>query len=137
MKKHASGYLPLCLALLFVIGNVASAQTPPPQQPPADVAGQWIIYSKGPTGKTDTKSIDLQQNGTVLSGHFKGPYQSGGLEGTVEGQHIVFHTKTRDVLTFRGRVDGNRVNGRIEGASINGTFHDKQGTGQWQARPAN
>ena len=137
MKKHASRLLLLCLALLFAIGTIALAQTPPPQEPPADVAGKWIIYAKGPTGKTGTKSIDLKQDGAVLTGHFKGPNQSGGLEGTIDKQHIVFHTKTRQVLTFRGRVEGNRVDGRIEGSTIHGTFHDRAGTGEWQATRSN
>jgi hypothetical protein len=41
--------------------------------------------------------------GPVITGHFKGPNQSGGVQGTIEEQHIVVHPKTRDVLTFRGR----------------------------------
>jgi hypothetical protein len=134
VKKYNISFALFCVALLlFTVINVGAAQQPPPQQPPANVAGNWTIYSKGPTGETSTKFIELQQNGTVLSGHFKGPNQSGGLEGTIEQQHIVFRTKTRYVLTFRGRVEGNRVEGRVEGNHITGTFHDRAGTGQWQA----
>jgi hypothetical protein len=133
VKKTALTYLPLCLILMAAALSISSAQQPPPQQSPADVAGKWTIYSKGPDGTTSTKYIELEQEGTALKGHFKGPNQSGGLEGTIEERHIVFRTKTRYVLTFRGRVDGNRVNGVIEGTAISGTFHDRKGTGEWQA----
>ncbi|HVO58219.1 MAG TPA: hypothetical protein VMT51_11035 [Dongiaceae bacterium] len=125
MKSMKSRIALVCIILmaLLVVG-IGSAQEPPPQRPPANVAGKWTIYSKGSDGKTATKTIELKQNGNILSGHFKGPYQSGGLEGSVNEQHITFHTKTREVLYFQGRVDGDR---------IVGTFHDRTGHGEWQA----
>jgi hypothetical protein len=126
-----------CVALLAVAGNVALGQQAPAQQSPANVAGNWTIYSKGADGKTATQHIELQQNGSAITGHFKGPYQSGGLEGTINLRHIVFHTKTREVLTFRGMVQGDRVQGVIEGTGITGTFHTRAGTGQWQASRSN
>lgn len=111
--------------LLLLCGScIAVAQQPPAEQPPADVAGKWTIYAKAANGETSTKYIELKQDGNNLTGHFKGPNQSGGLEGTINGQHIVIRTKTRWVFVFRGRVQGN---------TINGTFHDRRGTGEWQA----
>jgi hypothetical protein len=76
--------------------------------------------------------LDLQQNGTVITGHFKGPNQSGGVEGTLDEQHLVVRTKTREILTFRGRVDGDRVQGVVQGSTFNGTFHDRGGTDSFQ-----
>jgi hypothetical protein len=138
VRIDRSRVLLLCFAsLLIIVSSVALAQQPPPPPQPADVAGNWTIYAHDPEGGTSTKYIELQQNGTVITGHFKGPRQSGGLEGTINEQHIVFHTKTRSVLTFRGRVEGNRVQGRVEGTSITGTFHARAGTGQWQASRPN
>lgn len=129
MKQHKTKLSLICFALLLCcVGNTAVAQDAPPQRPPANVEGNWTIYSKGPTGITATKSVQLKQQGNVITGHFKGPYQSGGLEGSVNQQHIVFRTKTREPLTFRGRVEGN---------TITGTFHDRQGTGEWQATRLN
>jgi len=128
MKRSIAKIVSLWLTLLAggAIGaaGAAAAQAPPPPKPPANVVGKWTIYSKGADGKTATKYIELEQNGNQITGHFKGPYQSGGLAGTINEQHIVFRTKTREPLTFRGRVEGN---------SITGTFHDRQGTGEWQA----
>jgi hypothetical protein len=133
LGKLDLGRLLRCFALLLVVASCAVAQEPPPTEPPANVAGKWTIYSKSATGKTATKSIEVKQNGNQITGHFKGPNQSGGLEGTLAEQHIVFRTKTREVLTFRGRIDGPRVQGVVQGATINGTFHDREGTGEWQA----
>ena len=89
------------------------------------MAGKWTIYSKSDDGKTATQYIDLEQNGNTLSGHFKGPYQSGGIEGTMNVRHILFRTKTRNVLTFRGMVDGN---------TMEGTFGIHGHHGTWEAR---
>jgi len=112
----------LCLALLLVsLGNNAIAQ--PPQEPPADVAGKWIIYSKNTRGEEETKTIELRQEGGVITGHFQGSNQRGPLSGTINEQHILFRTETRNVLTFRGRVDGPRVEGCVIGKNIQGTFH--------------
>jgi hypothetical protein len=118
-------FLAFSAFFLLIVGNAAVAQQLPAERPPANVAGQWMIYTKGDDGKTGTHTVDLVQNGSTLTGHFKGPYQSGGIEGTVNVRHIVFRTKTRNVLTFRGMIDGN---------TMQGTFgiHGRHGT--WQGR---
>jgi len=126
--------------LAVIVSASALAQAPPtpsspapPHQPPASVAGSWTITSTGPRGDTETQLIQLTQNDAALTGHFEGPHQSGGLDGIVNEQHIVFRTHTRWVLTFRGRVEGDRVDGRVMGKTIAGLFHTRNGTGQWQA----
>jgi hypothetical protein len=110
--------------LLIVVTGVSSGQEPPPEQPPDNVAGNWTIYAKDPDGGTSTKHVQIKQDGTQLTGHFEGPHQSGGIEGTINVHHIEFHTKTRDVLTFRGRVEGNKMSGN---------FGNRGRHGQWQA----
>jgi hypothetical protein len=128
----------LCLAWIALVGGASSlAQQPPPQAGPANVAGNWTLYCKDPNGSTSAKYLDLQQKGSVITGHFKGPNQSGGVEGTIDQQHLVVRTKTRDVLTFRGRVDGPRVEGVVQGSTFTGTFHDRGGTGSFQGQRSN
>jgi hypothetical protein len=126
MKKYGTKLSVFCFALLLVaVTNIAIAQE---AQPPDNVAGNWTIYSKGANGETATQYIELKQEGNILTGHFKGPHQSGGLEGSMNVHHILFRTKTREVLTFRGKVDGK---------TISGTFHTRAGTGEWQAVRSN
>jgi hypothetical protein len=137
VKRFFYGLITMCLGLTACIGTLALAQQPPSQKPPASVAGKWTLYCKDPNGTTSAKYLDLQQKGTVITGHFKGPNQSGGVEGTIDQQHLVVRTKTRDVLTFRGRVEGPRIQGVIQGNTFNGTFHDRGGTGSFQGQLSN
>jgi len=106
---------------LPVLSAIATAQQPPSGEQPVNVAGNWTIYSKSDNGKTADKSVEIQQ---------KGPNQSGGIEGTINGKHIVFHTKTRNVLTFRGQVEGDTIHGTwgIHGEKI------KPMQGEWDGR---
>jgi hypothetical protein len=126
-----------CFARLFLLTifyQVAWSQQPPSDVPPANVAGKWILYCNDPNGTTSSKYLDLEQDGNNIKGHFKGPNQSGGVEGTINAQHLVVRTKTRNVLVFRGRVEGPRVNGIVQGTTFNGTFHDRGGTGSFQGQ---
>jgi hypothetical protein len=125
MKNACTKSLLLSLALLLItVNGVSRAQQPPVEQPPDNVEGKWTIYANDPDGGTSTKYVEIKQNGTQLSEHFKGPHQSGGIEGTINAHHVVFRTKTRDVLTFRGKVEGNKMSGK---------FGNRGQQGQWQA----
>jgi hypothetical protein len=117
---------------LTVFSATLGAQQVPTGEQPANVEGNWTIYSKSDNGKTSEKSVQIKQSGSALSGHFKGPNQSGGIEGTINGKHIVFHTKTRNVLTFRGQVEGDTIHGTwgIHGQKI------KPMQGEWEGRRA-
>jgi len=133
MKKQS--YRFVCFWLLMIFYQIAAwTQQAPSEMPPASVTGKWTLYCNDPNGTTSTKYLNLQQEGTTIKGHFKGPYQSGGVEGTINEQHLVVRTKTRGVLVFRGRVDGPRVNGVVQGNTFNGTFHDRGGTGSFQGQ---
>jgi hypothetical protein len=132
MKKLS--YCFVAVFLLTIFCQVAWSQEAPSEEPPANVAGKWILYCNDPNGTTSSKYLDLEQDGNNIKGHFKGPNQSGGVEGTINGQHLVVRTKTRDVLVFRGRVDGPRVNGVVQGSSYSGTFHNRGGKGSFQGQ---
>jgi hypothetical protein len=76
------------------------------------VRGSWTITSQNiEDGEWVTKYVEIHQEGTRLWGRFRGPNQEGGIEGTIENHHIVFSTKTKNVLTFRGQVDGDTITG--------------------------
>jgi hypothetical protein len=137
VKKFSYAIFVVCLGWMVWAGSAALGQQPPAQQAPANVAGKWTLYCKDPNGTTSAKYLDLQQEGSVIKGHFKGPNQSGGVEGTIDEQHLVVRTKTRNVLTFRGRVEGPRVAGVVQGNAYNGTFHDRGGTGSFQGQRTN
>lgn len=105
-NRHLSKLAVVAILLLGVCGLVGA------QQPFADARGNWTIYSRNiDNGAMVTKHVQIHQNGTQLSGHFEGPNQSGGIQGFVNGRHIEFSTKTREVLTFRGQINGNGMSG--------------------------
>jgi hypothetical protein len=124
----------VCLLLLTFLCRVASSQEPPSNQLPASVAGKWTLFCNDPNGTTSSKFLDLKQEGNQIKGHFKGTYQSGGVQGTIDGQHLVVRTETRDVIVFRGRIDGPRVNGVVQASTFNGTFHNRGGQGSFQGQ---
>jgi hypothetical protein len=129
MRNHSGKMLVLFVSLWFLAGNFVLAQ-----EPPANVAGNWTIHSRGPDGRERTQVMEISQDGGRISGHYSGPGQEGELEGTINQQHILFRTKTHTVLTFRGRVDGPRFQGTVQGKTISGTYNDEHGKGEWNAR---
>jgi hypothetical protein len=137
VKRSSYAIFLLCLGWMVWAAGAALGQQPPAQQLPANVAGKWTLYCKDPNGTTSAKYLDLQQEGSVIKGHFKGPNQSGGVEGTIDRQHLVVRTKTRNVLTFRGRVEGPRVQGVVQANTYNGNFHDRGGTGSFEGQRTN
>jgi hypothetical protein len=129
MKSYVRKLHLLCFTLLLLaVGSIAMAQ-----EPPANVAGNWTIHSRGPDGAERTQVMQIAQQGGVITGHYKGPGQEGRLDGTINQQHILFRTKTRTVLTFRGRVDGPRTDHVVQGRTISGTYRDEHGEGNWNA----
>ena len=108
MGKHFSKLLVVLLAVLLLgVRGLAGAQPPPD-----NARGSWTIYSKNiDNGAIVEKHLQITQDGNRLWGHFEGPNQSGGITGTVNGHHIELSTKTHDVLTFRGQINGNQMSG--------------------------
>jgi hypothetical protein len=121
----------LLLCCTFVL--VTCSDNAVAQEPPANVAGNWTIHSKGPDRRDRTQAMQITQHGGVIAGHYQGPGQEGELEGTINEQHILFRTKTHTVLTFRGRVDGPRTDRTVQGRTISGTYRDEHGEGNWHA----
>jgi hypothetical protein len=96
----------------FALTLLISCKSALAQFPPANIAGNWTIYSTSiATGATEVKHVQIAQYGNSLSGFFEGPYQAGPIQGSVNGYHVKFSTKTRNVLTFRGMINGNMMSG--------------------------
>jgi hypothetical protein len=74
--------------------------------------GNWTIYSRNiDNGAMVTKHVQIHQGGNQIWGTFEGPNQSGPIHGVVNGHHIEFSTQTREVLTFRGQINGDGMSG--------------------------
>jgi hypothetical protein len=93
----------------------------------ANVAGAWNIKVSGNGGAADQK-MDLKQDGNKITGTFKGPRQSGTIEGTVDGNNIKFRVKAFVPLDYVGTVDGDTMKGTLTGRGK---------TGDWTATRTN
>lgn len=97
----------IALGLALTFGAPAFAELPPD-----NAQGNWTIYSTNiDDGATVIKQVQIAQYGDQITGFFEGPVQSGPIRGTVRGHHVVFATVTRNVLTFRGQIDGDTMSG--------------------------
>jgi hypothetical protein len=109
------GFRPMRFVLLvvcFLVGLCGVSLAQQSEQPPDNIAGTWTIYANNiDKAGSSLKTVQIIQNGNILTGHFKGPHQSGKLQGWVKVHHVEFSTDTRDVLTFRGQIQGDIMSG--------------------------
>lgn len=117
-RKLSPRYLGSTILLMCSLALAADA--------PANVAGTWKIAVTGGAGSAE-QTIVLTQDANKITGTFRGPRQSGPLQGTVDGNNISFHVATRVPLDYKGTVDGNTMKGTLMG---NGK------TGDWSATRA-
>ncbi len=117
-RKLSPRYLGSTILLMCSLALAADA--------PANVAGTWKIAVTGGAGSAE-QTIVLTQDANKITGTFRGPRQSGPLQGTVDGNNISFHVATRVPLDYKGTVDGNTMKGTLTG---NGK------TGDWSATRA-
>jgi hypothetical protein len=102
----------LLLSILTMLPLSASALPPQAMQPAPNVAGNWTIYADNVDRPgSSLKTIQLSQNGNIISGIFRGPNQHGKFQGWISGNHIEFSTDTHDVLTFRGQITPQGMSG--------------------------
>jgi hypothetical protein len=101
------------LAVCFLVGLCGVSLAQQPEQAPDNITGTWTIYANNiDKAGSSLKTVQITQNGSILTGHFKGPHQSGKLQGWVNVHHVEFSTDTREVLTFRGQIQGNIMSGQ-------------------------
>jgi Protein of unknown function (DUF3300) len=121
MKRiHATLGLAAMALLSLMFGKATFAQ-----HPPDNVEGDWTIYSTNiGNGKLEVKHVQIQQYGNRIAGYFQGPKQSGPIQGRIDVHHIMFQTLTRNILTFRGEIYGDQIQGLY-------VIHNKRAP--WQA----
>ena len=97
------------LTLLAICTNRSIAQD---LRPAPNIAGNWTIYAYDVDKPgSSLKTIEVTQNGNIISGIFHGPNQHGKFQGWINGNHIEFSTDTHDVLTFRGQITPQGMSG--------------------------
>ena len=98
MKNYDSKKLVIWVCVLLLLGcSFATAQ-----DRSVNVSGTWSVSVTGDAASAE-QTIVLKQDGSKITGTFKGPRQSGPLEGTVDGNNTSFHVATRVPLDSRGQ----------------------------------
>jgi hypothetical protein len=68
MRHYRTNLILLC----FTFMSLAAATIAVAQEPPANVAGNWTIHSKGPDGRDRTQVMQITQHGGSISGYYQG-----------------------------------------------------------------
>jgi hypothetical protein len=119
-SRRVVGLIGFALLFLLVAGiGIAVAAD-------ANVAGAWAVKVSGDAGAAD-QQINLTQDGNKIGGTFKGPRQSGTIEGTVDGNNIKFRVKAFVPIDYVGTVDRDAMKGTLTGRGK---------TGEWTATRA-
>jgi hypothetical protein len=110
MKIKRVLLLLLSIVTMIPMGSIgSSAQN---LRPGPDISGSWTIYAYNINQPgSSLKTIQLTQEGNIISGTFRGPHQHGKFQGWINGNHVEFSTDTRDVLTFRGHITPEGMSG--------------------------
>lgn len=108
LKRLALILLSIVTMMPFSAGNLSAQE----MKPAPNIAGNWTIYAENVDKPgSSLKTIEVTQNGNIISGVFRGPHQHGKFQGWINGNHIEFSTDTNDVLTFRGQITPQGMSG--------------------------
>ena len=81
----------------------------------ASLAGQWKLAMTAPRRGTTEGTLNLQQDGTKLSGSYKGPRGEAPVTGNIDGNAVSFNlefkAKRTVTIAFTGNLDGDKMNG--------------------------
>ena len=116
ISSHRTLLHVVSLVVLLVVAGVALAA-----DAPANVAGNWSVEVSDGSRKT-TQTIVLKQDGATLTGTFKGPRQSGTIDGSVDGKNVKFHVMARIPLDYTGTADGDSMKGTMSGRGQQGNW---------------
>jgi len=126
----------LVLVLAFGLTSCLLAQDAAQGNQPANVAGQWLMSWQGRDGARQGK-LQLQQDGSKLTGTLDGERGSTPVTGTVDGNNISFSTQGQGhrnfTMVYTGTVDGDKISGSFQpqgGQSGMGSGGSHHGGGQ-------
>lgn len=107
-----------CWLLLFsiLLCNTAFAS-----DATTNVSGTWTVNASNGRRRI-TQTIVIEQDGEKIKGTFKGPRQSGTLDGSVSGKSIHFHVTAKTPLDYVGGVDGEKMSGTLSGNGMTGDW---------------
>ncbi len=92
----------------------------------ANVGGSWTVTAKNGR-RSVTQTLVLEQDADKITGTFKGPRQSGTVEGRVSGNGVKLHVKAKMPIDYTGTVDGDTMRGTLTSQGKSGDFTATRG----------
>jgi len=117
---------------LLVVGVAAAALVSSAWAADANVAGKWTMAVTTPAG-TGSPVFELKQEGSNVSGTYKGQLGEAQVTGSVKGNDLTLSYKISAqgqelAITYTGKVEGDSVSGKVSlGELGEGTFTGKKG----------
>jgi hypothetical protein len=111
--------LSLVLVLLFGLVSCLLAQDAAQgSSQPANVAGKWQMSWQGRDGARQA-TLQLQQDGSNLTGTLDGERGSAPVTGTINGSNVSFTTEAKGghhnfTVAYTGTVDGDKMTGTMQ-----------------------
>ena len=119
------------LRRLFIAMLASSAFVGAALAADANVAGEWDFTVETQAG-TGTPHFSLKQDGSNVSGSYKGQLGEAPVTGTVKGNELTINFKvsaqgTDLAITYSGTVDGDSIKGKVSlGELGEGSFTGKK-----------
>ena len=116
---------------LFIAMLASSALVGAAVAADANVAGEWDFTVETQAG-TGTPHFSLKQDGSNVTGTYKGQLGEAPVTGTVKGNELTINFKvnaqgTDLAITYSGTVDGNSIKGKVSlGELGEGSFTGKK-----------
>lgn len=103
---------------------------------PADIGGAWQISWQG-RGGSQQATMQIEQDGTKLSGTFQDSGGSSPVTGNIAGNNVSFSVQVQGrpmTLAFTGTIDGDKMSGTFQpqgGSGGRGGRGGGQGNHTW------
>ena len=113
---------PIALVFLLAASLLLAQSSDSNNSQPADIGGAWQISWQGRGGSQQAK-MQIEQDGTKLSGTFQDSGGSSSVTGNIAGNNVFFSVQVQ------GRPLTLAFTGTIEGDKMSGTFQPQGGSG--------
>jgi hypothetical protein len=119
------------LRRLFVTMLASTALAAAALAADANVAGEWDFMVETQAG-TGTPHFSLKQDGSNVTGNYKGQLGEAPVTGTVKGNELTLNFKVNAqgadlAITYTGTVEGDSIKGKVVlGEMGEGTFTGKK-----------
>jgi hypothetical protein len=117
MRTNRTMKFAFCIGMTLIFGCGVAL----PSDTPADVSGTWSVTASDGR-RSATQTLVIRQDGNNIAGTFRGPRQSGTLDGKVSGNTITFHVSAKRQLDYTGTVNGDSMLGTLSGSGNTGNW---------------